>query len=125
VDEKNTLQQLNEALQELWGDLKFSTSYIERVDPIDPRQAEIHFTFTFDEEDLADQLIRAARSKLASFGPEYWLSDSHVGAAQFRQDGHIAFKAHKSLILSHLYWGVSFILCAPGESYSLVEDSQA
>lgn len=119
------LQQLNIALQGLWDGLNVTPRYVERVEPIDPRDDEIHFTFTFEEEDIADQLIRAARSALASFGAEYWLPHYHPRAAQFRQGEHMQFKVRKSLIVSHLYWGVSFILCEPDEGYSLVEDHQS
>lgn len=118
------LRRLSESLQGLWDNLKLTPTYSERVEPIDPTGYEVHFTFTFDEEDLADQLIRTARRTFASFGPEYWLPDYHPSAAQFRQAEHIQFKVRKSLIQSHLYWGVSFILCAPDEGYSLVEDTQ-
>ncbi|MNF34348.1 hypothetical protein D3C85_798250 [compost metagenome] len=124
MDQQKKLQQLSETLQGLWDDLKLTPSYGERVEPIDPRDDKIHFTFTFEEEELADQLIRAARRTLASFGPEYWLADYHPSAAQFRQGEHMQFKVRKSLIVSHLYWGVSFILCAHEEGYSLVEDTQ-
>jgi hypothetical protein len=125
MDQQMKLQQLSEALQGLWDDLKITPSYVSRVEPIDPQDDEIHFTFTFEEEDVADQLIRAARRTLASFGPEYWLPEYHLGAAQYRQSEHIQFKIRKSLIVSHLYWAVSFILCAPEEGYSLTEDTQA
>ncbi|MBX4139555.1 hypothetical protein K1567_27090 [Pseudomonas sp. S5F11] len=118
------LQRLNVALQGLWEGLNITPRYVERVEAIDPRDDEIHFTFTFEEEDIADQLIRAARRTLASFGAEYWLPHYHPGAAQFRQEEHMQFKVRKSLIVSHLYWGVSFILCEPEEGYSLVEDHQ-
>ncbi|MBO8305175.1 hypothetical protein [Pseudomonas aeruginosa] len=118
------LQQLNVALQGLWDDLKITPRYVERVEPVDSRDDEIHFTFTLEEEDIADQLIRAARRALASFGAEYWLPHYHPRAAQFRQGEHMQFKVHKSLIVSHLYWGVSFILCEPEEGYSLVEDHE-
>jgi hypothetical protein len=124
MDQQNKLQRLNAALQGLWDDLKIIPRYVERVEPIDPRDDEIHFTFSFEEEDFADQLIRAARRTLASFGPEYWLPDHHPHAAQFRQAEHMQFKVRKSLIVSHLYWGVSFILCTPEEGYSLTEDTQ-
>ncbi|EMA3568486.1 hypothetical protein L4P64_004474 [Pseudomonas aeruginosa] len=118
------LQQLNIALQGLWDGLNVTPRYVERVEPIDPRDDEIHFTFSLEEEDIADQLIRAARRALASFGAEYWLPHYHPRAAQFRQEEHMQFKVRKSLIVSHLYWGVSFILCEPEEGYSLVEDHQ-
>lgn len=125
MDQQMKLKQLSEALQGLWDDLKLTQSFGERVEPIGPLADEIHFTFRHDEEDLADQLIRAARRTLASFGPEYWLPDYHPGAAKFRQSEHIQFKVRKTLIVSHLYWGVSFILCTPEEGYSLVEDTQS
>ncbi|MBV7547487.1 hypothetical protein KW849_14440 [Pseudomonas sp. PDM26] len=124
MDQQKKLLQLSESLQRIWDDLKLTPSYSERAEPIDPRDDEVHFTFTYEEEELADQFIRAARRTLASFGPEYWLPDSHPLAAQFRQDGHIQFKVRKSLIVSHLNWGVSFILCDAEEGYSLVEDTQ-
>ncbi|MEB0222046.1 hypothetical protein [Pseudomonas sp. AB12(2023)] len=124
LERQEKLQQLNVALQGLWDGLNVTPRYVERVDPIDPRDDEIYFTFTYEEEDLADQLIRAARRTLASFGPEYWLPDYHHRAAQLRQGEHMAFKVYKSLIRSHLYWGVSFILCKPEQGYSLVEDTQ-
>jgi len=124
MDRQNRLQLLNEHLKGLYAGIGIDGSYAQRAEPIDQRDDYIHLTFTFDEEEYADRLIRSARRSLASFGPEYWLPDYHPGAAQFRQSDHIQFKVHKSLIRSHLYWGVSFILCAPEEGYSLYEDTQ-
>lgn len=124
MTQQKKIQELNVALQMLWADLKLTAIFKERVEPISQNDDHIHFTFTYDEEEDVDQLIRAARRTLASFGPEYWLPDSHTGAAQFRQGEHIQFKVRKSLIVSHLYWGVTFVLCAPEEGYSLVEDTQ-
>lgn len=112
------LHQLKESLQRLCAGLQIV--YAERAD--DPLDDEITLTFTYGEEALADQLIRAARVTFASFGPEYWLPDSHPAAAQFRQSEHLQFRVCKSLIVSHLYWSVSFILCDPEEGYSLVEN---
>jgi hypothetical protein len=118
------LLRLSDSLQALCADLKLDPRYAARVEPIGPRDNQVHLTFTFAEEEQADQLIRAARRTLASFGPEYWLPNSHPQAAQFRQDAHIQFKVRKRLIKSHMYWGVSFILCDPEEDYSMVEDIQ-
>ncbi|MBD9427951.1 hypothetical protein IB232_21680 [Pseudomonas sp. PDM15] len=125
MDQQIKIQQLSNALEEICDALNISPSYLERVEPLEPQGDHIHLTFMFEEEELADQLIRAARRKLASFGPEYWLPDYHPGAAQFSQTEHMQFKVRKSLIVSHLYWGVSFILCAPNEGYSLLEDTQS
>lgn len=124
MDQQQKLHQLNGHLQGLYADLGIPHHFTERVESIDPRDDMIHLTFTHGEEDHADQLIRAARRSFASFGPEYWLPDNHPGAAQFRHTEHMQFKVRKSLIVSHLYWGVSFILCGPDEGYSLVEDTQ-
>lgn len=124
MDQQTKLKQLSKALKGLCDDLKLTPSYDERVEPIDPRDDLVHLTFKLDEEEQADQLIRAARRTLASFGPEYWLPEYHPRATNFRQCEHMQFKVRKSLIVSHLYWGVSFILCAPDEGYSLVEDTQ-
>ncbi|MFG8764943.1 hypothetical protein ACEOVB_29560 [Pseudomonas aeruginosa] len=124
MNSQSKLYLLNEHLKELYGSLGIDGNYSQRVDPLDERAGEIYLTFTFNEEEYADSLIRAARQSFASFGPEYWLPDNHPGAAQFQQSGHIQFKIRKSLIRSHLYWGVSFILCAPDEGYSLLEDTQ-
>lgn len=124
MDQQQMLHQLNGHLQGLYADLGIPHQFTERVESIDPRDDMIHLTFTHGEEDHADQLIRAARRSFASFGPEYWLPDNHPGAAQFRHTEHMQFKVRKSLIVSHLYWGVSFILCGPDEGYSLVEDTQ-
>lgn len=123
MDHQKTLLQLSSALQVLWEGQNISPLYRERVEPIDSRSDEVHFTFTFDEEGVADQLIRAARS-LASLGPESWLPSDHPLAADFQQGEHILFKVRKSLVVSHLYWAVSFILRSPDEGYSLVEDVQ-
>lgn len=125
MDQQIQLQKLSKALEVICDALNLSPSYLQRVEPLEPRSDHIHLTFTFDEEELADKLIRTARRKLASFGPEYWLPDYHPSAAQFCQTEHMQFKVRKSLIVSHLYWGVSFILCAPNEGYSLLEDSQS
>ncbi|MFU4911794.1 hypothetical protein ACM7ZU_29960 [Pseudomonas aeruginosa] len=124
MDSQSKLHLLNEHLKKLYAGLDIDGDYSRRVDPLDYLAGEIYLTFTFHEESYVDNLIRAARQSLASFGPEYWLPDNHPGAAQFRQSGHIQFRIHKSLIRSHLYWGVSFILCAPDEGYSLLEDTQ-
>ncbi|HBP4970067.1 TPA: hypothetical protein L5627_006005 [Pseudomonas aeruginosa] len=124
MDRQNKLHLLNEHLKELYSGLDIDGDYSRRADPLDQRAEQIHLTFTFHEEGHADSLIRAARQSLATDGPEYWLPDYHPGAAQFRQTEHIQFKVRKSLIRSHLYWGVSFILCAPEEGYSLLEDTQ-
>lgn len=125
MDQRDKLGLLDDALQQVWARLELDIAYAERVEPVGPRDDEIHFTFNFSEEDTVDRLIRAARRTLASFGPEYWLPDDHPQAADFRQSGHLAFKVRKCLIRSHLYWGVSFCLCEADEGYSLIEDTQA
>ncbi|HBN8046990.1 TPA: hypothetical protein ACG5BG_002993 [Pseudomonas aeruginosa] len=103
MDRQQKLHQLSDRLQALCADLNLGALYADRLEPIDPRDNEIHLTFALAEEEQADQLIRAARRTLASFGPEYWLPDSHPQAAQFRQDAHIQFRVRKSLVQSHLY----------------------
>lgn len=114
------LHQLQEHLQALCSDLQID--YAERAD--DPRDDEINLTFTYEEEAQVDRLIRAARVSFASYGPESFLPESHPGAAQFHQSEQMKFRVHKSLILSHMYWSVSFILCGQEEGYSLLENAQ-
>ncbi|MDG1581022.1 hypothetical protein [Pseudomonas sp. GOM6] len=118
------LNSLQKNLLSTFEALGIGSSFEARAEPIQAGDDHIHFTFTFAEEELVDRLIRTARSSFASFGPEYWLPDSHPGSAQFQQDNHLQYRVLKSLIQSHLYWGVSFILCGPNEGYSLVETTQ-
>ncbi len=114
------LQQMKERLQNLCEGL--GIVYRERAD--DPCDGGITLTFTYAEEDVVDQLIRTARKSLASFGPEYWLNDSHPGAAQFRHTDQIQYRVWKCFLVAHHYWSVTFYLCDPSERYSLLEDSQ-
>ena len=124
MPQQNGIQELKVALQKSWAGLNLTAVFEERVEPVSQNDDHIHFTFDYDEEEQVDQLIRTARRTLARFGPEYCLPESHRRAAQFQQDEHIQFKVRKSLIVSHLYWGVTFMLCGPEEKYSLVEDTQ-
>ena len=116
------LHSLRDRLKTICTDLQIN--FTNRVEPIDPRDDQIHLTFTYDEEADVDRLIRAARISFAAFGPENWLSESHVNAVLINQSERISYHVYKSLITSHMYWGVSFILCGPDECYSMLEDIQ-
>lgn len=116
------LQQLHKQLQKLC--LSLGLNYTERADAVDDRREEVHLTFTYDEEDQVDRLIRAARVTMASFGPESFLPESHPNTKQFRHSEQVHYQVHKSLILSHMYWGLTFTLCSPEDRYSVTEDTQ-
>ncbi|WP_155394424.1 hypothetical protein [Xanthomonas albilineans] len=118
MDKQTEIMQLNEALQTIWRELKISPSYATLVDPIDPRIDKIHFSFPYEDERLVDQFIRTARTTLARWAPEYFLD-------QDNQSAHMRFKVRKSFVISNRCWGVTFIILAPDERYSLVEDTQA
>lgn len=111
------IQLLQSNLQQLCSEL--GINYAEHADP--PTDREIYLAFRYEEEGLADKLIKEMRIRYASFGPEYWLSKCHPGGFLFRDEEHLQYRVDKSLITSHLYWGVSFILCEGEEGYSLQE----
>jgi len=115
---------LNERLRSVFVDLGVGASFDGRSEQIQPGDDRLHLTFTYAEEDLVDQLIRTARKRFASSGPEYWLPCTHPGSKQFEHENPVCFRVQKSLIQSHFYWGVSFILCSSDEGYSMVENTQ-
>jgi len=120
MSQQNEIQELDEALQSIWVSSKLTPSYAERLGLHDDH---IHFIFSYEEEEQVDQLIRAVRRTLASFGPEYWFGGGSSVAAQFRDCEQINFKVRKSFIVNDLSWSVMFVLCGPNEGYSLVEDT--
>lgn len=115
------IQQLQGHLQALCPTL--GIDYAGHADA--PVDGHIYLAFPYEEEDVVDKLIREMRIRHASFGPEYWLANNHPGGFLFRTEEHLQYRVVKALIISHLYWGVSFILCNEEEGYSVKEEVTA
>lgn len=118
----SAIQRLKNHLELLCNELEIN--FAERAEQVESNDKNVHLTFTYDEEDQVDKLIRSARTSIASFGPEYWLPEHHPGASRFLQSAHMPFKVRKSLVRSHLYWAVTFTLIDAETGYSLLEDTQ-
>ncbi|GAB6264285.1 hypothetical protein [Photobacterium sp. R1] len=74
------------------------------------KRCQISLTFSYDEEHLADTLIRQVRQTLLDGGPDFFSARDFNGDSELMAPDHNRFpvRAYKSYIISHNYWCLEF-----------------